>query len=236
MAGTADMGASFEVGDIRPGQAGPGGSCGGLPATELALRGPEGGEPRQDRQPGRGGQEAAAGTAGGPAPAKGGEPPRQPGHDVERPGERQGDQGDADRVDRGHRVAVPGGRGGHEVRLQAGGAPQRPVDRGQVQHQVPDAEREQRDDAQHPGGHHDPGAAPQAGDPRVPAAPGQHAFQDGGDAGEQVRHADQVTEDEIAVEADERHQLLQHLQVREGDDQEQDLGPRWPRRGRPGPA
>src|SRR5204863_130899 len=29
---------------------------------------------------------------------------------------------------------------------------------------------------------------------------------------------------EVAVEADERHQLLQHLQVREGDDQEQDLG------------
>ena len=61
---------------------------------------------------------------------------------------------------------------------------------GQVQHQVPDAEREQRDDAQHPGGHHDPGAAPQAGDARVPAAPGQRALHDGGDAGEQVRHAD----------------------------------------------
>ena len=37
----------------------------GLPATELALHGPEGGEPRQDRQPGRGGHEAAGGTAGG---------------------------------------------------------------------------------------------------------------------------------------------------------------------------
>ena len=82
---------------------------------------------------------------------------------------------------------------------------------------------EQRDDAQHPGRHHDPGAAPQAGDARVAAARGQGAFQDGGDAGEQVRHADQVAEDEIAVEADEREQLLQHLQVREGDDQEQEL-------------
>ena len=72
-------------------------------------------------------------------------------------------------------------------------------------------------------GHQDPGAAPQAGDARVAAPRGQGAFQDGGDAGEQVRHADQVAEDEVAVEADEREQLLQHLQVREGDDQEQDL-------------
>ena len=53
--------------------------------------------------------------------------------------------------------------------------------------------------------------------------PGQGASQDGGDAGEQVRYADQVGQDEVAVEADEREQLLQHFQVGEGDDQEQDL-------------
>ena len=83
---------------------------------------------------------------------------------------------------------------------------------------------EQRDDAQHPAGHDDPGAPPQAGDPRVPGAFPQRAAQDGGDPGEQVWHADQVAQDEVAVEAGEREQLLQHLQVRDGDDQEQDLG------------
>ena len=142
--------------------------------------------------------------AGGPAQARGGEPPRQPDHDVERAGEGQGQQREADRVDHGHRVAVAADRGGHEVRLPAPGAPQRPVDPGQVQQEVPQADREQRDDAQHPAGHQDPGVAAQAGDARVPAAPGHGAAQDGDDAGEQVRHAGQVAEDEVAVEADER--------------------------------
>src|SRR2546429_2384757 len=47
---------------------------------------------------------------------------------------------------------------------------------------------------------HDPGAAPSAGNARVPApSPGHGTPQDGDDAGEQVRHADQVTEDEVTV-------------------------------------
>ena len=54
-----------------------------LPAAELALDGPEGGERRHARQAGPGGQEAADGTAGGPAPAQGGDPPHQPDQDVE---------------------------------------------------------------------------------------------------------------------------------------------------------
>ena len=66
--------------------------------------------------------------------------------------------------------------------------------------------------------------AAQAGDARVPGAPGHDTAQQGDDPGEQVRHAGQVAEDEIAVEADERQQLLQHLQVRNRDDQQQDLG------------
>jgi hypothetical protein len=45
--------------------------------------------------------------------------------------------------------------------------------------------------------------------PRPP--PGQHAFHDRSHASEQVRHADQVTADEIAVEPDEREELFQHL-------------------------
>lgn len=54
-----------------------------LPTAELALHGPEGGERRHDCQAGPGGQEAADGTADGPAPAQGGDAPRQPGQDVE---------------------------------------------------------------------------------------------------------------------------------------------------------
>ena len=73
----------------------------------------------QDGQAGRGGQEAAGGTAGGPAAACGGDPPGQPGHDVERSGDRQEDQRGADRVDRGRRVVVAADRGGHEVGLHA---------------------------------------------------------------------------------------------------------------------
>ena len=53
---------------------------------------------------------------------------------------------------------------------------------------------------------------------------GYRAAQDGRDPGEQVGHADQVAEDEVAIEADEREQLLKHLQMGDGDDQEQDLG------------
>ena len=42
-------------------------------------------------------------------------------------------------------------------------------------------------------------------------------------AGEQVGHPGQVAEDEVTVEADERQQLLHHLQVRDRDDEQQDL-------------
>ncbi|HEX2743556.1 MAG TPA: hypothetical protein VHN16_04040 [Streptosporangiaceae bacterium] len=55
----------------------------GLPAAELASHGPEGGERRQDGQAGRGGQEAAGGTACGPAQARGDKPPDQSGYDVQ---------------------------------------------------------------------------------------------------------------------------------------------------------
>src|SRR5262249_27969811 len=67
------------------------------------------------------------------------------------------------------------------------------------------------------------GGAPEAGDARVRGSAGYGAPQNGGDASEQVRHADEIAEDEVAVEAHEREQLLQHLQVRDGDDEEQDL-------------
>src|SRR2546429_34230 len=69
---------------------------GGLPAAELPLHGPEGGERRHARQPGQRDQEAAGGLAGGPAQASGREPAGQPDHDGERPGPGQGQQGDAD--------------------------------------------------------------------------------------------------------------------------------------------
>src|SRR3984957_14052628 len=69
-----------------------------LPATELASCGPEGGEARHDRQAYGGGQEAAGGTAGGPAAARAGEAAGQAEHDVGRPGHGQQDQGGADRV------------------------------------------------------------------------------------------------------------------------------------------
>src|SRR5580698_6090094 len=92
-----------------------------LPGAELAFGDPEGGERRQDGQAGRGGQEAAGGTSGGPAAACGGEPPGQADHDVGRSGYRQQDQRGADRGDRGRRVAVAAGRGGQEAGLQDGG-------------------------------------------------------------------------------------------------------------------
>ena len=50
--------------------------AGELPAPELALQGPEGGERRAAGQAGCGGQDAAGGLAGGPAQAHGGGPPR----------------------------------------------------------------------------------------------------------------------------------------------------------------
>src|SRR5580693_9849454 len=43
--GYSGHGGLLRGGDIRPGPAGPGGTCGGVPATELGLRGAEGGEP-----------------------------------------------------------------------------------------------------------------------------------------------------------------------------------------------
>ena len=72
------------------------------------------------------------------------------------------------------------------------------------------------------------------GDARV-AGPGRLLRDHGRDAGEQVGHPDEVAEDEVPVEADERQQLLEHLQVRQGDDEQQDLRG-WPRRRRPARA
>ena len=209
----------------------------GLPATELALHGPERGQAGQGRQAGHGGREAAGGMAGGPAQARGGEPPYQPGHDVQRPGAATGPPGRR----RSRRLRPPrsGGRPRaavmrcadvlaecHSARLTAGRYsrryPSMNVSSGMTQ--ATQAVTTIRVPRRRPG------------HTRVPAAPGDGASHDGGDAGEQVRHADQVGQDEVAVEADEREQLLQHLQVGEGDDQEQDLVARWPRRGRPGPA
>ena len=47
---------------------------------------------------------------------------------------------------------------------------------------------------------------------RANGPPGQAAAQHGSDAGEQVGHSHEVAQDEVPVEADERQQLLEHLQ------------------------
>ena len=43
------------------------------------------------------------------------------------------------------------------------------------------------------------------------------------DAGEEVGHADEVAQDEVPVKADKGQQLLEHLQVGDGDGQQHDL-------------
>jgi len=128
-----------------------------LPAGELALDGPDGGERRDDRETGPGGQEAADGTVGRPAPTQEHDLPREPDRDIERAGPRQDQQDDTNRLDRGRRVVMRDDRGGHQVRLHPRGLPQRPVNRGQVQQEVPQKEEQEGDDAHHPAGHHDPG-------------------------------------------------------------------------------
>ena len=67
-----------------------------------------------------------------------------------------------------------------------------------------------------------PGGAAQRGDARV-GVPGRGGAEHRRDAGEEVGHPDEVAQDEVPVEADERQQLLEHLQVGQGDDQQQDL-------------
>ena len=70
-------------------------------------------------------------------------------------------------------------------------------------------------------GDDDPRRPAQLGDLRVGLTPGNGTAQDRADAPEQVGHADEVRDDEVPVEATERQQLLERLDVDE-DDGEQD--------------
>src|SRR6202050_2558328 len=72
---------------------------GGLPASELAIGGPEGSESDYDGQQGRNCPQPAGGSVGGPVQAGGDTPPDQPGDDIGRAGQGHAQQGGARRGD-----------------------------------------------------------------------------------------------------------------------------------------
>ena len=86
--------------------------AGGLPAVELALPVQKVTSAVRHAGAATAARRRRAGRPRQPAQAHGGGPPGEPGHDVERTGQRQDHQGGADRIDRGHRVVVAGRRGG----------------------------------------------------------------------------------------------------------------------------
>ena len=58
---------------------------------------------------------------------------------------------------------------------------------------------------------------------------GPQAAQHRTDAGEEVGHAGQVGEDEVAVEADDRDELLQHLDLQGERGQQEQAAAAWRR-------
>ena len=77
------------------------------------------------------------------------------------------------------------------------------------------------DGDEHPHRDDDPRDATQLADPRSGLAPGHEGGEDRPHPAEEVGHADQVGHHEVAVQARDRHQLLQHLDVHQHDRQEQ---------------
>ena len=120
-----------------------------------------------------------------------------------------------------HRSVVDGEL--QELPLALLGVPHVGEHLGGAQEQQPHQPGEQRHDREHPDGDDDAGAAPQGGDPGIGSAPGSQAGEDRPYAGEQVGDADEVGEDEVAVEPDHRQQLLGHLEVDQEDHEHQGL-------------
>ncbi|MBA2770017.1 MAG: hypothetical protein H0U35_13000 [Sporichthyaceae bacterium] len=73
--------------------------------------------------------------------------------------------------------------------------------------------QQQRHDGQDPQGHGDADVALELGDQRVGPPAGQRAAQDRADPFEQVGNPHQVTEYVVAVEAQQRQQLLHDLHL-----------------------
>ena len=84
-------------------------------------------------------------------------------------------------------------------------------------------EDEQRDNDQDPAGDGDPNPALQGGDLRIGRAPEAQAAENRADPSEEIGHAGQVGDDVIAVEADDRKQLMGDLHVLDDDQQQQRL-------------
>ena len=95
---------------------------------------------------------------------------------------------------------------------------------GQPDEETDGADGEQRDDDGDPGGHDALHTGAQVTE-RPLASSGQHAAQRGRDAAEEVRDAGEVAEQVVAVEADERQQLLDHLKGARDDHGEEQTAP-----------
>ena len=109
----------------------------------------------------------------------------------------------------------------HPAPLPAEAVPSRRGDPRQHEHEQDEQRRQQRHDEEHPDRHD--GARPRAqrGGVGATPAPGQEPEQGRLDVREEVRDADEVGEDVVAVEADDGHELARHLHELGGDDEEQ---------------
>ena len=71
--------------------------------------------------------------------------------------------------------------------------------------------------------YHHPYPGFEFGDLTSRPAPWKEACQHGPDAGEDVRHPGEVGDDVVAVEPEERQKLVQHLELQQQDDEDQDF-------------
>jgi hypothetical protein len=94
------------------------------------------------------------------------------------------------------------------------------------QHEVPEAEGQDGDEDEHPG--RDDAAHPrlELGDLRLGVSERDGRAHHRADAAEQVRNADQVAQHVVAVQPQERRQLLEHLDLRQKAQQYQRFVPR----------
>ena len=87
----------------------------------------------------------------------------------------------------------------------------------------PEHEEQQRNDGEYICGHNHAHPGLQLGDALARLPPRQHAGERRADAREHVRHAGQVADDVVAVQPDERQELVQDLEVHERDHEQQGL-------------
>jgi hypothetical protein len=85
----------------------------------------------------------------------------------------------------------------------------------QAVNQPSERKGQQRHDDEHPADDDAAGGRTQLGHSRIGGSPGKQAAQHWSYPGEQVRHAGNVGQHEVPVEADDRNELLEHLEVQE---------------------